>query len=177
LLVPFQVVLKENLVLSLFRDEYILLHENYQLYVLPKVLESKRMAKSGRTKQKEADLEYNVAKQVEKMLMEVHEQALVSADALHHERRILLKQEIGRMVLFFTDQPSLLAPNIQMVFSALALAQCEVVWYFQHVGIASSKSSRGRTVDIDAADPTIGFLLDGMGKLCCLVRKYIAGSS
>ncbi|BAF24320.2 Os08g0544500, partial [Oryza sativa Japonica Group] len=168
------VVLKENLVLSLFRDEYILLHENYQLYVLPKVLESKRMAKSGRTKQKEADLEYNVAKQVEKMLMEVHEQALVSADALHHERRILLKQEIGRMVLFFTDQPSLLAPNIQMVFSALALAQCEVVWYFQHVGIASSKSSRGRTVDIDAADPTIGFLLDGMGKLCCLVRKYIA---
>jgi len=26
------------------------------------------MAKSGRTKQKEADLEYNVAKQVEKMI-------------------------------------------------------------------------------------------------------------
>ncbi len=51
--------------------QYILLHENYQLYVLPKVLESKRMAKSGRTKQKEADLEYNVAKQVEKMLMYV----------------------------------------------------------------------------------------------------------
>lgn len=94
-LLVFQVVLKENLILPLFRDEvklkimlylqsthwcsysnlvfywfvqYILLHENYQLYVLPKVLESKRMAKSGRTKQKEADLEYNVAKQVEKML-------------------------------------------------------------------------------------------------------------
>uniref|UniRef100_A0A453RQ37 Protein NAP1 n=2 Tax=Aegilops tauschii subsp. strangulata TaxID=200361 RepID=A0A453RQ37_AEGTS len=62
------VVLKENLVLPLFRDEYILLHENYQHYVLPKVLESKRMAKSGRTKQKEADMEYNIAKQVEKML-------------------------------------------------------------------------------------------------------------
>ncbi|PAN33522.1 hypothetical protein PAHAL_6G027000 [Panicum hallii] len=168
------VVLKENLILPLFRDEYILLHENYQLYVLPKVLESKRMAKSGRTKQKEADLEYNVAKQVEKMLTEVHEQALVSCDAMHRERRILLKQEIGRMVLFFTDQPSLLAPNIQMVFSALSLAQCEVIWYFQHVGVALSKSTRGKTVDIDATDPTIGFLLDGMGKLCCLVRKYIA---
>ncbi|CAO2210203.1 unnamed protein product [Urochloa humidicola] len=168
------VVLKENLILPLFRDEYTLLHENYQLYVLPKVLESKRMAKSGRAKQKEADLEYNVAKQVEKMLTEVHEQALVSCDAMHRERRILLKQEIGRMVLFFTDQPSLLAPNIQMVFSALSLAQCEVIWYFQHVGVASSKSTRGKTVDIDATDPTIGFLLDGMGKLCCLVRKYIA---
>ncbi|KAE8781516.1 putative protein NAP1 [Hordeum vulgare] len=167
------VVLKENLVLPLFRDEYILLHENYQHYVLPKVLESKRMAKSGRTKQKEADMEYNIAKQVEKMLTEVHEQALVACDAIHHERRILLKQEVGRMVLFFTDQPSLLAPNIQMVFSALALAQCEVVWYFQHVGIASSKSTRGRTVDIDATDPTIGFILDGMGKLCCLdLRKH-----
>jgi NCK-associated protein 1 len=89
-----QVVLKENLVLTLFRDEvnvfllvlssfilsavvdkfliiniqYILLHEEYQLYVLPRILESKKMAKSGRTKQKEADMEYNVAKQVEKMI-------------------------------------------------------------------------------------------------------------
>ncbi|KAK4759691.1 hypothetical protein SAY87_022822 [Trapa incisa] len=170
------VVLKENLILTLFRDEYILLHEDYQLYVLPRILESKKMAKSGRTKQKEADLEYSVAKQVEKMIGEVHEQALVSCDAIHRERRILIKQEIGRMVVFFTDQPSLLAPNIQMVFSALALAQSEVIWYFQHVGIASSKSKVARTVpvDIDPNDPTIGFLLDGMDHLCCLVRKYIA---
>ncbi|XP_062073416.1 probable protein NAP1 [Humulus lupulus] len=64
------VVLKENLVLTLFRDEYILLHEEYQLYVLPRILESKRTAKSGRTKQKEEDLEYSVAKQVEKMISE-----------------------------------------------------------------------------------------------------------
>ncbi|XP_030481196.1 protein NAP1 [Cannabis sativa] len=170
------VVLKENLVLTLFRDEYILLHEEYQLYVLPRILESKRMAKSGRTKQKEADLEYSVAKQVERMISEVHEQALLSCDGIHRERRILLKQEIGRMVLFFTDQPSLLAPNIQMVFSALAFAQYEVIWFFQHVGIASSKSKTGRMtpVEIELSDPTIGFLLDGMDRLCCLVRKYIA---
>ncbi|XP_021843825.2 protein NAP1 [Spinacia oleracea] len=171
------VVLKENLVLTLFRDEHILLHEDYQRYVLPRILESKKIAKAGRTKQKEADLEYSVAKQVEKMISEVHEQALLCCDAIHHERRILLKQEIGRMVLFFTDQPSLLAPNIQMVFSALALAQSEVIWYFQHVGIMSSKS-RATThtlpVEIDPSDPTIGFLLDGMDRLCCLVRKYIA---
>ncbi|KAJ4702490.1 Protein NAP1 [Melia azedarach] len=170
------VVLKENLVLSLFRDEYVLLHEDYQLYVLPRILESKRMAKSGRAKQKEADMEYSVAKQVEKMISEVHEQAILSCDLIHRERRILLKQEIGRMVLFFTDQPSLLAPNIQMVFSALALAQNEVIWFFQHVGVASSKSKATKmvSVDIDPNDPTIGFLLDGMDRLCCLVRKYIA---
>ncbi|KAL3344802.1 hypothetical protein AABB24_023977 [Solanum stoloniferum] len=170
------IVLKENLVLPLFRDEYILLHEDYQLYVLPRILESKKMAKSGRTKQKEADLEYSVAKQVERMISEVHDQALFSCDAIHRERRIFLKQEIGRMVLFFSDQPSLLAPNIQMVYSALAFAQSEVLWYFQHVGIASSKSRAARTVpvEIDPSDPTIGFLLDGMDRLCCLVRKYIA---
>ncbi|CAN1221198.1 Protein NAP1 [Linum grandiflorum] len=173
-----QVVLKENLILTVFRDEYVLLHEDYQLFVLPRVLESKKMAKSGRSKQKEADLEYSVAKQVEKMISEVHDQALLSCDVIHRERRILLKQEIGRMVMFFTDQPSLLAPNIQMVFSALALAQSEVIWYFQHVGIASSKSKAARTVavDLDPSDPTIGYLLDGMDRLCCLVRKYIAGS-
>ncbi|CAA6671860.1 unnamed protein product [Spirodela intermedia] len=154
---------------------YILLHEDYQLYVLPRILESKKMAKSGRTKQ-EADLEYNVAKQVEKMICEVHEQALVSCVAIHRERRILLKQEIGRMVLFFADQPSLLAPNIQMVFSALAFAQSEIIWYCQHISISSSGSKAARTApaDIDAADPTIGFLLHGMDKLCCLVRKYIS---
>lgn len=53
--------------------QYILLHEDYQLYVLPRILESKKMAKSGRTKQKEADLEYSVAKQVEKMIRYCHE--------------------------------------------------------------------------------------------------------
>ncbi|XP_020589634.1 probable protein NAP1 isoform X1 [Phalaenopsis equestris] len=169
------VVLKENLIITLFRDEYVLLHEDYLLYVLPKVLESKKMAKYGRAKQKEADLEYNVAKQVEKMLSEVHEQAIISCDGIHRERRILLKQEIGRMVLFFADQPSLLAPNIQMVFSSLALAQCEITWFFQHVGVASSKSKVSRVpIDIDAGDPTVGFLLDGMDKLCSLVRKYMA---
>ena len=46
----------------------ILLHEEYQLYVLPKIQESKKMAKAGRAKQKEADAEYNIAKQVEKMI-------------------------------------------------------------------------------------------------------------
>lgn len=170
------VVLKENLVLPLFRDEYILLHDDYQLYVLPRILESKKMAKSGRTKQKEADMDYSVAKQVERMISEVHELAATSSDAIHHERRILLKQEIGRMILFFTDQPSLLAPNIQMVFSALAFAQSEILWYFQHVGVASPKSKAGRVapVDIDPNDPTIGFLLDGMDRLCCIVRKYIS---
>ncbi|URE44166.1 Membrane-associated apoptosis protein [Musa troglodytarum] len=154
------VVLKEHLVLTLFRDEYELLHEDYQCYVLPRILESKKLAKSGRAKQKEADLEYNVAKQVEKMISEVHEQALMSCNAIHRERRILLKQEIGRM----------------MVFSALSLAQSEVIWYFQHVGIPSSKfkSVRAIPIEIDAADPTIGFLLDGKDKLCHLVRKYMA---
>lgn len=170
------VALKENLIITLFRDDFVLLHEEYQLHVLPRILEAKKMAKYGRAKQKEADLEYNVAKQVEKMICEVHEQALVACDAIHRERRILLKQEIGRMVLFFADQPTLLAPNIQMVFSALALAQCEIIWYFQHVGIATTKSKVNRMIpiDIDVADPTIGFLLDGMDKLCSLVRKYIA---
>ena len=121
------------------------------------------------------------------------------------------------------------------MFSALAFAQYEVSWYFQHAGVASSKSKAGRVVPVDIvrqpfstytgaphlnfykfscstlyiyiykiyflflvfscysnllnlcltfaamvmlqdpSDPTIGFLLDGMDHLCCLVRKYIAG--
>ncbi|KAK7257475.1 hypothetical protein RIF29_31486 [Crotalaria pallida] len=94
--------------------------------------------------------------------IEVHEQAILSCDPIHRERRILMKQEIGRMVLFFTDQLSLLAPNIQMVFSALALAQCEVIWYFQHVGIASTKSKTGRVVLVEI-DVHWYFQKDGAG--------------
>lgn len=41
----------------------------------------------------------------------------------------------------------------QMVFSALALAQCEVMWYFQHVGIASSKSKAARMVPVHIVGP------------------------
>lgn len=36
-----------------------------------------------------------------------------------------------------------------MVFSALAFAQSEVLWYFQHVGIASSKSKTARVVPVE----------------------------
>lgn len=60
-----------------------------------------------------ASIEYDIVMLIDHF-SEVHEQAFVSCDAIHRERRILLKQEIGRMVLFFTDQPSLLAPNIQV---------------------------------------------------------------
>ncbi|KAG5516859.1 hypothetical protein RHGRI_037557 [Rhododendron griersonianum] len=153
------VVLKENLVLPLFRDEF---------YVLPRILESKKMAKSGRTKQKEADLEYSVAKQVEKMIR--NEEIVFNC-------HFKIVHNIGEKQLYSnTSQKVLEAMGLGMVFSALALAQCEVMWYFQHVGIASSKSKAARMVPvhIDPSDPTIGFLLDGMDHLCCLVRKYIA---
>lgn len=36
-----------------------------------------------------------------------------------------------------------------MVYSALALAQSEVTWYFQHVGIASSKSKAAKIIPVD----------------------------
>jgi hypothetical protein len=45
---------------------------------------------------------------------EAHDMAISNADSVHREHRLLLKQELGRMVLFFTDQPTLLAPNLQV---------------------------------------------------------------
>ncbi|CAM6099238.1 unnamed protein product [Calypogeia fissa] len=167
-------ILRETLVLFLFRDESILVHEEYQHHVLPKIAESKRLAKTGRVKGREADVEYNQAKQVEKSILEVQEIAIATCDNVHREQRMFLKQELGRMILFFSDQPTLLAPNIQMVFSALAMARSEVVWYFSHVGVMVGKSrgTRSAPVDLDISDPSIGFLLDGMDRLIALIRKY-----
>ncbi|KAL2631653.1 hypothetical protein R1flu_016339 [Riccia fluitans] len=167
-------ILRETLVLTLFRDEVLLVHEEYQQYVLPKIAESKKLAKAGRTKGREADAEYNQAKQVEKNICEVQEISITTCDNVHREHRMFLKQELSRMVIFFTDQPTLLAPNIQMVFSAIAMARSEVVWFFSHVGVTVGKSKGNRVtpVDLDISDPSIGFLLDGMDRLINLIRKY-----
>lgn len=73
-----------------------------------------------------ASIEYDIVMLVDHF-SEVHEQAFVSCDAIHRERRILLKQEIGRMVLFFTDQPSLLAPNIQVTLQTSLNEVLEIV--------------------------------------------------
>lgn len=37
-----------------------------------------------------------------------------------------------------------------MVFSALAFAQSEVLWYFQHVGVVASKSKAARVVPVES---------------------------
>ena len=47
--------------------QYILVHEEYQFHVLPKIDESKRTARAGR-KQKDSDQDYNVAKHVRKAI-------------------------------------------------------------------------------------------------------------
>lgn len=59
----------------------------------------------------------------------------------------------------------------QMVFSALAFAQSEVLWYFQHVGIASSKSRAARMIPVEIVrDLHVGFL-------CVKLIHYYALSS
>ncbi|KAG0587429.1 hypothetical protein KC19_2G163800 [Ceratodon purpureus] len=168
------VLLKESLILPLFRDEYILLHEEYQQYVLPRIAESKKLAKAGRSKGRDADAEYNLAKQVEKQICDAQDTAINNADAAHKEHRLLLKQEIGRMLLFFSDQPTLLAPNLQMVFAALVMIRAEILWFFSHVGVTVGKTKGARVmpIEMDMEDPTIGFLLDGMDRLISLIRKY-----
>lgn len=46
---------------------------------------------------------------------------------------------------------------LQMVFSALAFAQSEVLWYFQHVGVASSKSKTARMVAVEIVRSFLSF--------------------
>ncbi|XP_024388834.1 probable protein NAP1 isoform X3 [Physcomitrium patens] len=168
------VLLKESILLPLFRDEYVLLHEEYQHYVLPRIAESKKLAKAGRAKGRDADVEYNLAKQVEKQICDAQDTAINNADSAHREHRLLLKQEIGRMLLFFSDQPTLLAPNLQMVFAALVMVRAEILWFFSHVGVmvGKAKGTRVMPIEMDMEDPTIGFLLDGMDRLTGLIRKY-----
>ncbi|KAH0467269.1 hypothetical protein IEQ34_004507 [Dendrobium chrysotoxum] len=91
-----------------------------------------------------------------------------SCDGAHREKRILLKPEIEKMIYFIVDQPSLLVPNSQVVFFALALAQYKVICFFQHVGVAFSKFKATQVpIESDAIDSTVGFLLNGIQSLLC----------
>jgi NCK-associated protein 1 len=107
-------LLKESLLLPVFRDEYIFLHDEYQQHVLPHIVELKKQAKAERSKARDADAEYHLAKSIEKQICEVHDTAINNADSIHCEHRLFLKRELGRMVLFLTDQPTLLPPNLQV---------------------------------------------------------------
>lgn len=46
---------------------------------------------------------------------------------------------------------------LQMVFSALAFSQSEVLWYFQHVGVTSSKSKAGRMAPVEIVRKLVFF--------------------
>jgi NCK-associated protein 1 len=72
--------------------QYILLHEEYQQYVLPRIAESKKLAKAGRSKGRDADAEYNLAKQVEKQIWWVHKVA--SCQLMNDVIVLILLEEI-----------------------------------------------------------------------------------
>ena len=55
---------------------------------------------------------------------DAHDWAISKAESNHRERRTFFRQELSRMVLFFSDQPSLIAPNIQVGSYAPQLIYC-----------------------------------------------------
>jgi hypothetical protein len=48
--------------------QYIFLHDEYQQHVLPHIVELKKQAKAERSKARDADAEYHLAKSIEKQI-------------------------------------------------------------------------------------------------------------
>ncbi|KAE9461836.1 hypothetical protein C3L33_06257, partial [Rhododendron williamsianum] len=163
-------------------------------YVLPRILESKKMAKSGRTKQKEADLEYSVAKQVEKMIRNEEIVFNCHFKIVHN----IVKDKSS--TISYKKKSNAFEHKIFWNWAILLLMFGEGSGYDSGYSIISERAYPSDGVDLlslvavcsvsrpvkknltlmglnclqDPSDPTIGFLLDGMDHLCCLVRKYIA---
>eukprot|EP00897_Mesotaenium_endlicherianum_P003944 jgi/Mesen1/3578/ME000020S03109 len=104
--------LKNTYLVPLFRDEVIYIHDEYQQYVLPKIVDRGKMAKAGRSRSRDLEIEYRGTRVAKKRITDALEVALATMEGLHKQRRVMLKQELSRLLLLFADQPGLLPPVI-----------------------------------------------------------------
>lgn len=106
-------VINDTLHVQIFRDEYIPIYKEYeQLFEY---------------KSKTAKLDKQA-----KVLKESKTEGLQIAGQKHKERRTFVRQELRTLFCLMKDTPALIAPKIQVILAALALAKEEIFWWFRH---------------------------------------------
>eukprot|EP00899_Mesostigma_viride_P016193 jgi/Mesvir1/24575/Mv21905-RA.1 len=170
-----RMVLSDNIVTQMCRDESACLHEDYAAHVHEQLeAMAKEMKEADKKKPGEEKLAY---KKVKHVLRESHEVAMKECGRAHRETRLLLRQLLQQQLLLFTNQPGLIGPKLQMIFATLALASQEVLWYARHheMNVAKSKSkalSSSTPSAQDFTDPSAIALVGAIISLRQLVLKY-----
>lgn len=146
----FSKALSGGWVVTLFRDEVILIHSYIQQFF--------EGIKGYNKKSAEIKESYNYV--------------LQTATLLHRERRKFLRTALKELGLILTDQPGLLGPKALLVFMGLSLARDEIHWLLRHSENLPPRQAKGRSQVEDLVDRQLPELLFHIEELRALVRKY-----
>eukprot|EP00850_Spirogloea_muscicola_P007131 SM000035S13111 [mRNA] locus=s35:529528:540348:+ [translate_table: standard] len=135
-------LLQENFILPVFRDEVILIHDEYAQHVLPKVAEMGKAAKAARSHSKDMEARYRQAKRSHRRIGEVYDLGLKTMAAVHYRQRNLLHHELSNLLLYFSDNLPLLPTYFQIILAALSMAHEEILWYFEHAGVITARDHK-----------------------------------
>eukprot|EP00850_Spirogloea_muscicola_P014627 SM000106S13975 [mRNA] locus=s106:328776:339738:+ [translate_table: standard] len=147
-------LLQDNFILPVFRDEVILIHDEYAQHVLPKVAEMGKAAKAARSHSKDMEARYRQAKRSHRRIGEVYDLGLKTMAAVHYRQRNLLHHELSNLLLYFSDNLPLLPTSFQIILAALSMAHEEILWYFEHAGVITARDHKTLITISDLSSPT-----------------------
>ncbi|GAQ83769.1 Nck-associated protein [Klebsormidium nitens] len=161
-------VLSQAFLVPLFRNECIYVHEEYAQYVLPRLADLEKQAKSQRG---DVD-EERAAKAARKAIKNAADGVAASCGPIHRERRVVLHEELEKLATAFSEVPGLLPQKVENVLGALSLARTELHWHFHHLGVPAKARAGRILIPEGVPDATVGSLLSVTQKLAAVVKEY-----
>eukprot|EP01048_Picozoa_sp_COSAG05_P001872 COSAG05_NODE_68_length_22188_cov_8.265019_4_plen_1086_part_00 len=119
----FRMCLHQGTCLSVYRDEYLDIHERL-----------KAVDKIHRLDKQWMDMTKD-----KKYLSDVKHYSRDHAADWHRHRRVALALEMESMIEFFVDMPTLTGPKVELLLAVLRTCRDEIVWFFQDWDVPDSK--------------------------------------
>lgn len=146
----WRVALQDGYCVTLYRDEIIMFHKEFQNLLDGMKGYSKRV----------------------KDIQDAATQAVTLRGPIHRERRNYLRTALKEMSLILSDQPGLLGPKILVVLQALSMARDEVLWLIRH---ACTPPPKGKKLNQeDFVDVKLPQLLLFIEEVRGMMQKYVS---
>lgn len=146
----WKVALQDGYCITLFRDEIIMFHKEFQNLLDGMKGYSKRV----------------------KDIQDAAALAVTTRGPVHKERRNYLRTALKEMSLILSDQPGLLGPKILVVLEALSMAKDEIMWLVRH---ACNSPPKGRKLNQeDYVDVKLPQMLLFVEEVRGAIQKYVS---
>lgn len=146
----WKIALQDGYCVTLFRDEIIMYHKEFQ-----NLLDGMK----------------GYGKRV-KDIQDAMTHALTTRGPIHKERRNYLRTALREMSLILSDQPGLLGPKIIVVLQALSMTRDEIMWLVRHT---CNPPPKGRKLNQeDYVDNKLPQLLLYVEEVRGIIQKYVS---